>query len=1083
MTNSRIFPRTKLPARRLARPLAALLATTAVLFGLAAPVQASPSPDQDTSATESGTGVEAATPAPEPVDLRALPAERGPYGARLGQGVKSHQAPTLQRMQLNVQSAEPAAATWMPPGVQGLDVSGWQGDVNWTAQANQGARFAYVKATEGTGFKSSSFASQYNGSRNAGLIRGAYHFALPNDGSTAAGQADYFVNNGGGWSADGWTLPPLLDIEYNPYDSLGNTCYNMSPSQIVNWVKAFSNQVKARTGRLPMVYTTTDWWKRCTGNSPALGGQPLHIAAYSTWVGEMPFGWSTYSVWQYSSTGPFAGDSNVWRGSYAQLQKFAANATGSAPEPAVASTADVVAADSSGNLWRYTAGFTGTLGAPKKIGTGWLGLRSINVIDWNADGILDLVAQWTSGKLNVYLGNAFGGFATGPVLAASGWAGYQLTIGYWLPGSYYPQVLSRDDAGTVRFSPNDSGGLLGTSSIIGQGWANVNMTMIDFDGDGNPDILGQDSDGTMRLFRSGGDGRFIYENRPVVGNGWNAMTSVTVASGFNGYGSVGLITRDKSGVLSYFPVPGGSNWGTKTGVGNGWNGFLIAGGETINGGPATAPPSLTSASDVVVVNTAGQLVRYRPSGGVMGSGTVIGSGFSGVRSVHSADWNADGAWDVLVQQTSGALVLYKGLPSGGFAAVTLASSGFAGVDLVAGKWLNQSRFPSILAIRADGTLNHYANTSGTGLSTPAVIGQGFARQHLSLGDFDGDGNPDVAASDYLGTMKLFRSNGDGGWITESRRVLGTGWNAKTSISAVTGFSGTGSVGLLARNTAGQLDYFPSSSAGLGPATAAGSGFNGSLVEGSPLLLRSAPLGNGGSKATVDSSGALWSLPSTGTGGFDGPFQIGTGWSGVKSVHIVDWNSDGVRDVLTQWDNGSLTVHFGLSTGGFARSITLAASGWAGIRFISAPWITGAPYPGLLGTTASGDLYYWANASGAGLSPARKIGTGWGALRIAVVDYDADGKQDVLAVNSAGSMLLYRSNGQGGFMAESRRIVGSGWSGIPQFSTAAAFTDSGSRGLMAVLSGGGLKYYPLVGPGTWGTPVTLPASVGAQLASY
>ena len=132
------------------------------------------------------------------------------------------------------------------------------------------------------------------------MIRGAYHFALPNV-SAASVQADYFVNNGGGWTGDGKTMPPLLDIEYNPYPSLGNTCYNMSQAAMVNWIAAFSNRVLARTGRLPMIYTTTDWWTQCTGNSGAFSRQPLHLAAYSTYVGTMPNGWGTYSVWQYSA--------------------------------------------------------------------------------------------------------------------------------------------------------------------------------------------------------------------------------------------------------------------------------------------------------------------------------------------------------------------------------------------------------------------------------------------------------------------------------------------------------------------------------------------------------------------------------------------------------------------------------------------------------------------------------------------------------------------------------------------------------------------------------------------------------------
>ena len=228
------------------------------------------------------------------------------------------------------EAVDPMAGNWRPAGIQGMDVSSHQGNVDWTRAWSLGSRFAYAKATEGTTYKNPNFNQQYNGSYNVGMTRGAYHFALPNV-SSAVAQANYFVNNGGGWSADGRTLPPLLDIEYNPYPSLGNTCYNMSSGAMVNWIRDFSNQVKALTGRAPMIYTTTDWWERCTGNSSAFRDNPLHIANYNeVGAGRLPASWSVYSVWQYSSTGPFVGDSNVWNGTTAGLTAFA---RGAAPAP------------------------------------------------------------------------------------------------------------------------------------------------------------------------------------------------------------------------------------------------------------------------------------------------------------------------------------------------------------------------------------------------------------------------------------------------------------------------------------------------------------------------------------------------------------------------------------------------------------------------------------------------------------------------------------------------------------------------------------------------------------------------------
>ena len=83
---------------------------------------------------------------------------------------------------------------------QGVDVSHWDGDIRWDLVAEDDIQFAYVKATQGTTFHDPMFAEMYDGSRDAGLIRGAYHYAEP-DGSDGATQARFFVANGGHLSA------------------------------------------------------------------------------------------------------------------------------------------------------------------------------------------------------------------------------------------------------------------------------------------------------------------------------------------------------------------------------------------------------------------------------------------------------------------------------------------------------------------------------------------------------------------------------------------------------------------------------------------------------------------------------------------------------------------------------------------------------------------------------------------------------------------------------------------------------------------------------------------------------------------
>ncbi len=223
-------------------------------------------------------------------------------------------------MSLSPKAASSLAIAAAVTRTRGMDVSGWQGNVNWSLAKANGARFAFIKATEGTSYRNPYFGQQYVGSYNVGMIRGAYHFALP-DRSTGTAQADYFVSHGGGWSRDGRTLPPALDIEYNPY---GSRCYGKTASGMVAWIRAFSNEVRYRTSRYPVIYSTRDWWVNCTGNSAAFGAtNPLWIACYCSTAGTLPAGWSFYTFWQFASSGLLPGDQDYFNGAYTRLQVLA----------------------------------------------------------------------------------------------------------------------------------------------------------------------------------------------------------------------------------------------------------------------------------------------------------------------------------------------------------------------------------------------------------------------------------------------------------------------------------------------------------------------------------------------------------------------------------------------------------------------------------------------------------------------------------------------------------------------------------------------------------------------------------------
>jgi GH25 family lysozyme M1 (1,4-beta-N-acetylmuramidase) len=209
------------------------------------------------------------------------------------------------------------AAESSVPQLPGIDVSAYQGDINWGSIARY-LDFSYAKSTEGTYYTNPDFYNQYVGPYDAYLKRGAYHFAIP-DNSSGETQANYFIAHGGGWSGDGRTLPGALDIEYNPY---GSECYGLTQSQMVSWVRDFVDQYAYREHVYPVIYTTTDWWTSCTGDYSGLGRyDPLWIANYSaSHGGTLPRGWGFYTFWQYRDSGSLPGDQDVFNGAYSQLR-------------------------------------------------------------------------------------------------------------------------------------------------------------------------------------------------------------------------------------------------------------------------------------------------------------------------------------------------------------------------------------------------------------------------------------------------------------------------------------------------------------------------------------------------------------------------------------------------------------------------------------------------------------------------------------------------------------------------------------------------------------------------------------------
>lgn len=204
-------------------------------------------------------------------------------------------------------TATPRAAA-VAPGPQGVDVASYQhsngATIDWGTVAQNGYKFAAVKATEGDYYTNPYFAGDIAGASAAGLYAMAYHFAIPDSTtSTASQQADYLIAAANG-TVGGATPQLELDVEYNPY---GATCYGMTASQLVSWIAAFSTEIRLKTGQLPIIYTTADWWGTCTAGSTAFSASHLWVAQYGVASPTLPAGWPTWTFWQYTSTGSVPG--------------------------------------------------------------------------------------------------------------------------------------------------------------------------------------------------------------------------------------------------------------------------------------------------------------------------------------------------------------------------------------------------------------------------------------------------------------------------------------------------------------------------------------------------------------------------------------------------------------------------------------------------------------------------------------------------------------------------------------------------------------------------------------------------------
>jgi len=253
--------------------------------------------------------------------------------------------------------------------INGIDVSKWQSEVKWDQVASDrpDIRFAIVKASEGVGYTDPRFSENWEGAKQAGLIRGAYHFArvsvvgldklskrkssgeitteefnkLRDEGlrADAEAEATWFAEQMGPLGKD--DLDPVLDIEWD------KRC-TVKAKEIIFWCHAFLAKLEELTGRRPIIYTGRNYWRYKLAKSKTFDGYTLWLVQYTTkpephqpiqtpLTGKATWKWLP-KLWQWSHTRPVAGiqgkgvDENRFLGTEKELLALAGHVE-EKPEP------------------------------------------------------------------------------------------------------------------------------------------------------------------------------------------------------------------------------------------------------------------------------------------------------------------------------------------------------------------------------------------------------------------------------------------------------------------------------------------------------------------------------------------------------------------------------------------------------------------------------------------------------------------------------------------------------------------------------------------------------------------------------
>lgn len=199
--------------------------------------------------------------------------------------------------------------------VQGVDVSHYQGDIDWQEFQKQGIDFVYIKATEGSSWLDEKFVENWEEAAKTSLKVGAYHFfSFDSEGAT---QAENYIHNVGEL---GGKLVPVVDVEF-----YGSKAENPpEKEQVISELSEMLELLEQEYGVKPMIYTTyVVFYKYLDGE----------FEEYPLWIRDVYLTPNItlkdkWMIWQYSDTAVLNGyhgeekyiDRNVFDGTMEELE-------------------------------------------------------------------------------------------------------------------------------------------------------------------------------------------------------------------------------------------------------------------------------------------------------------------------------------------------------------------------------------------------------------------------------------------------------------------------------------------------------------------------------------------------------------------------------------------------------------------------------------------------------------------------------------------------------------------------------------------------------------------------------------------